>query len=571
MYSKEELEAAGLGDFRVFLIQVWDYLGLPAPTKVQLDIAYWLQYGPKRAILQAFRGVGKSWITVTFVLWHLLLDPDKKIEVVSANEDLARDFTKFCLQLIRGMPLLQHLNPRADQLKSTEKFDVGPAKESKDPSVKSVGIKGQLTGSRADIIVADDIEVPKNSLTAVMRAQLLELVKEFDAVLKPLADARVLYLGTPQTEDSIYPKLEQRGYGTRIWPAEVPSNPEKYRGRLSKYVLRLIEMGIAPRTPVDPERFTRENLDERLLSYGGGGYALQFMLDTSPADAERRPLKLRDLMVMDVDGEMAPVKLVWGRDKAISDLQCGGLDGDLYFAPVWRSAEMAPYTGTVMAIDPSGRGKDETAYAIIKNLHGMLYCVAVGGFIDGFAEETLKSLAGVALRWNVNDIIIEENYGGGMFNALLKPHLIAVGLEKQKVVGGEFRSAGKIDEEWKGWSSVQKELRIINTLEPVLQSHRLVFDRRVIEDDAKVQAERNAYSLVQQMTRIERVKGALAHDDRLDALASAVSYYTERMQKDQNRALQQHKADLMDAELKKFIEGATGNLTRPQVHRERFR
>ncbi|WP_270994138.1 phage terminase large subunit, partial [Listeria seeligeri] len=95
-------------------------------------------------------------------------------------------------------------------------FDVGPAQPDQSPSVKSVGINGQLTGSRADTIIADDIEVPKNSMTVVQREKLAELVKEFDAVLKP--GGEIIYLGTPQTEESLYNKLPERGYVIRIWP-----------------------------------------------------------------------------------------------------------------------------------------------------------------------------------------------------------------------------------------------------------------------------------------------------------------------------------------------------------------
>jgi hypothetical protein len=54
-----------LQDFRVFLTMVWRHLNLPDPTPVQLDIAHWLQHGPRRKIIEAFRGVGKSWITST--------------------------------------------------------------------------------------------------------------------------------------------------------------------------------------------------------------------------------------------------------------------------------------------------------------------------------------------------------------------------------------------------------------------------------------------------------------------------------------------------------------------------
>jgi hypothetical protein len=548
VYSREQIEAAGLDDFRVFLRLVWDFLGLPPPTRVQLDIAYNLQHAPRRFILQAFRGVGKSWITAAFIVWNLFLDPQKKIMVVSASKPLADDMSKFCKQIINGMPILQHLAAKPGQRDSAISWDVGPAKPSKDPSVKSVGITGQLTGSRADIIVADDIEIPKNSYTHLLRERLSELVKEFDAVLKP--GGQVIYLGTPQNEQSIYPRLEKRGYITRIWTSEVVHNPSLYHGRLADFVVRLIEAGIAPLTPLEPERFSREDLDDRLASYGVSGYALQFLLDTNPSDKDKHPLKCRDLIVYDIDHEVAPVKIVWGssRDEQISDLQCGGLDGDVYHAPSWRSPEMGAYTGTVMAIDPSGRGKDETAYAIIKNMHGVLYLVECGGFIDGFGESTLKQLAGAALRWKVNDVVIERNYGGGMFDQLLKPYLANVGY-------------GRIDDEWNSWSSTMKEQRICDTLQPVLENHKLVVSRRVIEKDIVQQADDQQYSLIQQMTRMERVKNALPHEDRIEAVSMAVAYFTERMARDQDKTLRQHKEDALDKELEKFMENAfyTGN------------
>src|SRR5690242_14914795 len=103
MYSNAELEKAGLDDFRVFLRETWSYLGLPEPTRLQYDVANWLQHGPKRSILSAFRGAGKSWMTVAFVLWLLLWNPQLKILVVSANQNLADDFSKFAKQLIVGM------------------------------------------------------------------------------------------------------------------------------------------------------------------------------------------------------------------------------------------------------------------------------------------------------------------------------------------------------------------------------------------------------------------------------------------------------------------------------------
>jgi len=384
--TREELAAEGLDDFRVFLIHLWLYLGLPEPTKVQLDIAYNLQHGNKRLVVEAFRGVGKSWITAGFVVWHLLLNPDMKIMVVSANQQLSDTFSTFVKQIINGMPLCEHLIAGAGQRDSNVLFDVGPARPSRDPSVKSVGITGQLTGSRADLIIADDIEVPKNSYTFLLRERLSELVKEFDAVLKP--DGRVIYLGTPQIEASLYNRLVGRGYQLMIWPAEIPARTEVYHGRLAPYVLKLIAKGARAGEIVDPVRFTREDLEGRRLSYGAAGYALQFMLDTNPSDVERHPLKLSDLLVMDVDPDLTPIKLVWGKDRdaVLQDLPAGGFDGDMYHRPIWKSEEMSKYGGTVMAVDPSGQGKDETAYAIVRWAHGQLYLVASGGFLDGSEE-----------------------------------------------------------------------------------------------------------------------------------------------------------------------------------------
>lgn len=546
MYTREEIEVAGLDDFRIFLAEVWAYLNLPKPTKVQYDMAWNLQHAPDKFVIEAFRGVGKSWILVAFVLWNLMLNPQLNVMVVSANQGLADNFSTFCKQLISGMPLLQFLRARQGQRDSNIQFDVGPARENKDPSVKSVGITGQLTGSRADIIIVDDVEVPKNSQTVTMRERLAELVRECGAVIKP-EGGRIIYLGTPQVEESLYNKLPERGYTVRIWPAEIPKDPSVYKGRLAPYVQKMIDAGAPAGTPVDPQRFNGEELTIRRAEYGRAGYALQYMLDTSLTDVEKHPLKLRDLIIHDVDDAMGHVKLAWSgeKDYTIQDLQAGGYDGDRYQRALFKSPEMAKYTGCVMAIDPSGEGQDETAYAIVKILYGQLYLVEVGGFKDGFAEETLMALAAAALRHGVNYVIAEKNYGGGMFNNLLKPHLTRL-------------KAGAFDEDWKGWSTGQKELRLLDTLEPLLASHRLTVSRKVIEADVQVQNETPQYSFVYQLTRMSRQKDAVRHEDRLEAVAMACSYWTERMARDQDAAHNAHRQALKEKALRDHMNHCLG-------------
>jgi hypothetical protein len=532
-----------LSDFRNFLYVVWKHLNLPDPTPVQYDIAQYLQHGPTRSMISAFRGVGKSWVTSAYVCWLLLNDPQLNILVVSASKDRADAFSTFTKRLISELPILAHLQPGPGQRDSNIAFDVDPARASHAPSVKSVGITGQITGSRANVIIADDIETPNNSLTVTARDQLAERVKEFDAVLKPEGTRRIIYLGTPQTEQSLYNQLPSRGYEVRVWPARVPMNVETYKGKLAPYVVKMIDDGVKAGTPVDPQRFNEMDLLEREASYARSGFALQFMLDTSLSDMDRYPLRLSDLMFMSLDPRMAPAKLVWCNDpdKLIQDLPNMGLAGDRMYRPMWYSTEMAEYTGSVMSIDPSGRGKDQTGYAIVKILHGNLYVMEVGGFQDGFSETTLKSLAVIAKKHNINHCIIEENYGGGMFAQLFTPVLA--------------RLHPTTVEEVK--HSIQKEKRMADVLEPVMNQHRLVFDINVIKADYRDDQDPR-YSLVYQMTRLTRDKGALRNDDKLDALSMAVQYWVEHMSRDTEKAATEHKEALLDKELEKFMGQVLG-------------
>ncbi len=543
-------------DFRNFLWLIWQHLNLPEPTPVQYDIASFLQRGPRRMVIEAFRGVGKSWITSAFVCWLLYCNPQLKILVVSASKARADQFSVFTLRLIREVEVLRFLVPKDGQRESTVAFDVGPARPDHSPSVKSVGITGQLTGSRADVIVADDIEVANNSSTQVLRDRLSETVKEFDAVLKP--GGRVIYLGTPQSEQSLYNELPNRGYVARIWPARYPTpeKREKYGAKLAAFVSNALDQDPAlAGKPTDPLRFNHEDLQEREASYGRSGFALQFQLDTSLSDADKYPLKLSDLVVLPLDPLRGPTDLVWasGSQNAL-DLPAVGLAGDRYHAPAWTSGAFEQWEGSVMFIDPSGRGKDETAYSVVKVLHGRMFLAASGGHRGGYDEETLRSILLVAKRHEVNLILAEPNYGGGMFTALLK---------------GVSQQVYPVRIEDAEWSRAQKEARIIDTLEPVMNQHRLVVCPSVIEQDYRStesyrMEDQQPYRLFYQMTRLTSDRGALAHDDRLDALAGAVAYWSAVMGRDTEKAALDQRERLLDAEIERFMQGALGRKADPE-------
>lgn len=544
-----ELHKKLRANFKTFVYYIHNHLSLPEPTPLQLDIADYLQSGIKRSVIQAFRGVGKSHLTAGYVVWRLLKDPEDKILVVSASKERADAFSVFCQRLIWEMEGLEYLKPRTEQRQSKISFDVGPATASQSPSVKSVGITSQITGSRADLIIADDVEVLNNSGTQQMRDKLSESIKEFDAVLKPLPTSRVIFLGTPQTEDSLYSKLPERGYEIRVWPARMPKKEDydKYGETLAPYIQ---DMELPEGAPTDPKRFSDMDLMEREASYGRIGFTMQFMLSTQFSDMEKFPLKVRDLLIMPIDEEQAPLRIAWGpvEERCLNEIPNAAMRGDRFYPPMSVGDVFSEFTGSVLALDPSGRGADETGYAVIKMLNGYLFVTACGGLQGGYDDTTLNEIAAVAKRHKVNHVIVESNFGDGMFTKLLTPVLTKV----YPVMVEEVRH------------SKQKERRIIDTLEPVMMRHKLVIDPRVLENDFK-SAQRydgpNKYqkSLVYQLTRVTAERGALRHDDRLDALSIGVAYFTEQMARDEQEGEAIHRQEALDKELEKFMD----NLSNP--------
>lgn len=570
-------------DFRNFLYLAFKELGLPHPTKRQYEIAHFLQTGPRRLQVSGFRGVGKSIIAEIFCVWCYFLvysnrriRPEYAVKSLSAGGKRAVNFSTFIQNLIRRWALVKHLTPRENSRSSVWNWDVGVAPIQDSPSMAALGVGGQLTGGRADLCVLDDVETPENSYSVLLRERLSDTVREVDALLKPIKEeelrarfphlpfdvvqqitGRVVVLGTPQTEETVYNELEKRGYVKRIWPARYPS--QKWLAANSKSlaptILKEIQedpslaqgwgIGQESGKPTDT-RFTDEDLIERELSLGRTGFALQYMLDATLSDLDQFPLKLRDLVVLEFE-DRGPDTLTWcsAPDKAVKDVVMVGLSGDRYFYPLQVGDSWTPFQGTVMAIDPSGKGRDETALAVVSALHSRLFVHEVFGFGPGrgFESEVLETIAKKAAQHSVNLILVEDIFGHGMFGELLAPYL--------------RRYHPCPIEPIKGHGKQSKEERIISVLEPVMNQHRLVVHKEVITQDGLSDEKISLlgdtylyYSLFWQMTRIKRVKNALPHDDRLDALAMAVEYWADSMGLDPEIEAQRQR----ELEHEKFLE-----------------
>ena len=532
-------------DFKLFLQALWSELDLPNPTRAQYAIADYLQHGPKRLQIQAFRGVGKSWITGAFVLWTLFNNPEKKIMIISASKERADNMSIFLQKLIIETPWLVHLRPKSDDSRwSRISFDVACSPHQA-PSVKSVGITGQLTGSRADLMILDDIEVPGNSMTEFMREKLLQLCTEAESILTPKQDSRIMFLGTPQTTFTVYRKLAERAYKPFVWPARYPRKVSQYEGLLAPQLVEDIDQG-AEKWEVTDDRFDNEDLIEREASMGRSNFMLQFMLDTSLSDAEKFPLKCADLIVTSVNPSTAPESVVWCSDpqNVIKDLPTVGLPGDYFYSPMQLQGTWDPYQETICSVDPSGRGSDETAAAFISQRNGFLYLHDMRAYRDGYSDNTLLDILKGCKKYGVSKLLIETNFGDGIVSELFRKHLQQT---KQNIDIEEVRA------------NVRKEDRIIDSLEPVLNQHRLVIDRAVIEWDFKsnpqaAPEERLLYMLFYQMSRMCREKGAIRHDDRIDALAQGVQYYTDALGISALEAIKNRKRDEWNSMIEEMID-----------------
>jgi hypothetical protein len=273
------------------------------------------------------------------------------------------------------------------------------------------------------------------------------------------------------------------------------------------------------------------------------------MLDTTLSDGTRFPLKFRDLIVTDIDPEVGPDRLLWasGPQQELKDVPNVGMTGDRFYAPLNVPESFSEYEGSVMVIDPSGRGRDETSYAVTKQLHGKVYVTRWGGLSGGYDADTLKALVLIAKEQKVNLVKIESNFGDGMFTSLISPVFTALypcTIEEYSV-------------------HTQKELRIIDKLEPAMNQHRVVMDKAIVlkqnSDLPEDAGERERYyNGFYQMAYLTKDRGSLKQDDRIDILAEAVGHWVESVDRDEEKAAERSHEKKLDKELQKFARNVKG-------------
>lgn len=538
-------------------------------TPIQVDIAKFLELGPKYRMIQAQRGQAKTTITAAYAVWRMIHDPTTRVLIISSGSDMATEIANWVIQIIMGMDELECLRPdrSAGDRASVRAFDIhyelkGPEKS---PSIACIGITSNMQGKRADVLIADDIESSKNSATEVQRDRLRHLTRDFTSIC---SKGDIIYLGTPQSIDSVYNGLVSRGFVIRIWPGRYPTPSEikNYGTSLAPAIASALAQNPHLSTgggplgdrgrPTDPDLLDEETLAAKEIDQGKAYFQLQHMLDTRLSDAERFPLKSEKIIFMGIGESSAPLEINFqrSRDAEIYKPQDWPIT-DKYYRATSFGREFGKFSGTHMYVDPAGGGQngDETAFAVTKFMAGRVFWVDTGAVPGGFDDTALEALTDIAVRWKPDQIDVEKNFGNGAFANIWLPRLLK-------------RHACTIEEVWE---SGQKELRIIDILEPMIGAGRLIADEHLLERDweqcQKYPTEKkSSYSVFYQLSRLTREKGALTHDDRLDALAGSCRHWADMLNQDEERA----KAAAIRKQTEQLLNDPLGNGRSPFKNRQ---
>lgn len=518
----------------------------PKINRVQIDILKFLCFGGQFIGVEAQRGQAKTTLAAIVCAFLLIHFPASRIVVFSQNSKRAKEIGGFVIKIFYAIEVLEFMLPdqyAGDRSSVESGFDIHWSLRGgdKSPSISSYSIESGAQGARGDIILADDIESLQNSRTAALREWLIEQSLEFESIN---STGRIIYLGTPQSVESIYNLLPSRGYNIRIWPGRYPNKEqiEYYGDRLAPMLVD--DLSRSPHlaagygvdrtlgAPTCPEMFDEENLNGKEMRLGMGKFMLQNMLHTGMSDKDRYRLKLENLVVCNFNTEGGPVMPVWASDPRnhwATAPRFGTRPQDKFFFALHQPYQTRKFDLTVMYIDPAGGGsksQDEMGYAIGKLLGTYVYLHKVGGVRGGYSEEELMKLVNIAKENQVEIVHIEDNYGKGAHLAMLKPLF-----EKHYP---HCRLEGITE-------SGQKELRIIDTLEPLMGQHRLIVSQTcVMEDYQSIQgysAEvKMTYSFFFQLGHVTAERGSLRHDDRLDAVSGVVRSLVSFIDYDQSLA-----------------------------------
>lgn len=521
-------------DHRFFWQELWKDRGLhkKAPLgDLEYEMVDHVVKGPRMRGILGTRGMGKTTLLVgPLVVYRLYRDADRKVLIVSKSATAAKETIGLCRSWIDYVWFLQHLKPVKGQPDNTNEFDVGPCKKgvTKQPSVKALGNDGMQEGNRANTYCMDDAETKANTRTMEAREELMRTVaNEATNIVYAVDDAidpnEILDIGTFKCEDSYHKRLHVRGYDFKTYPIAYPQEGDEFIG-LSPILKKRLLTGAAQYTkdgkydenPTFPNFFKPSVIKERM---GAGllDFGMENMLLVNPGKQSGPPLKLRDLIVMPIDRDQAPIRVTRGLGVQIKDIACEGLVGDMLVGPESTDTICAPFQAIEACVDISGEGNDLMGLSIMGFLNGMYFLKVCKGLPGGASEDTMNGIATLLRHHGARRCHIETNID--VFNTFT-PALQSA-CDRLRIHPGQ-------DPKYvNGWScgcegfhaTGIKEIRICQMLTPLAGGNRIVVDPSVLKPDITVEAHQ---SFQYQWSRIRPIRKWLKEDGALDSLGSLV-------------------------------------------------
>ena len=409
---------------------------------------------------------------------------------VSRGEALARRMLKAVRGYLELSPLLSELLPEDDQLDAAHQLEIAPARGKLGMSVSLTcrGIGGNLPGLRATLIIADDIEGPKDDTPEAVD-RLEETIDEFSNIGSPGCEVKML--GTPQSEFSLYGRLSRSEAWTvftaRMFDSDILDGKEVFFSRW-------------------PDRWPDDEIEKKKRTLTKKAFNLHWRIDLTQTSDDVHPLKLSDLPVIDIPSsfESYPVEVHQGGDVVRGLPRGSAKHGDEWRLVGHVSEDVTGITQTIASVDPASglAGRDAIGLAIV-SIVGSGYAVIrhCSGIRAATTQIAIQTVASIIARHRANRLIVEETQSG-LFGQALGRALSARGhpLRYEKVQGG----------------GIKKGRRILEAISPAVASGRVLICKDVLTNE-------DAAEFVNQYTGIREDARKLKHDDLIDALSYALA------------------------------------------------
>ncbi len=461
--------------FKTF-IYLWNQMQDRTIPDIHLEMAGWLEEcwneGERRMLLMAFRGAGKSTIIGLFAAWLIYKNVNIRIMVLAADQMLAGKMVRNVKRIIESHPLTMGLKPdNADQWAS-DRFTVKRNLELRDPTMLAKGIISNITGSRADVFICDDVEVPNTCDSPGKREDLRERLGEIPYVL--VSEGLQLYVGTPHHYYSIY--------------ADAPRDEIGEKEPFLKDFERLSVPALDENNDSTwPEELSNEDIEQKRIDEGPNKFDAQMML---------RPVNI-------MQGRLDPDLLKSYRGEAEYDriykkLFIGG--SEMAGASCWWDPSFGKTTSddsvcAVVYSDPGG-------YFF---LHDVVYIKVDEHDELAEAAQQVAIVAKITNKYYLPSITIEAN-GLGKF----LPNMLRNEMNKEKI---PTRVRGLT-------STRPKALRIIEGFDALMASGRLYVHEKVRET--------NFIMEMREWRPSKNGHSSKGKDDALDAVAGALSQHPDR-------------------------------------------